>query len=72
MTLQRAYAFLFVALEQGRGVGEYAKCAGLTQPVMTRILFALGSTGRRSKPGYGLVQQAVDAKSARRQQTFLI
>jgi DNA-binding MarR family transcriptional regulator len=71
MSLQQAYAFLLVALEEGRGVGEYAKSAGITQPVMTRILFALGSTGRRSKPGYGLVQQATDTKRASRRQTFL-
>ena len=57
MPLQQAYAFLFVALEEGRSVEEYAKRAGIAQPVMTRILFALGSTGRRRKPGYGLVQQ---------------
>jgi DNA-binding MarR family transcriptional regulator len=71
MPLQQAYAFLFVALEEGRNVQEYAKRAGITQPVMTRILFALGSTGRRAKRGYGLVQQTIDTKDARRHQTFL-
>jgi DNA-binding MarR family transcriptional regulator len=71
MPLQQAYAFLFVALEEGRSVEEYAKRAGITQPVMTRILFALGSTGRRRKPGYGLVQQTIDTEDARTHQTFL-
>ena len=28
MPLQEAYAFLLVASEEGRGVSEYAKCAG--------------------------------------------
>jgi DNA-binding MarR family transcriptional regulator len=71
MSLQQAYTFLFVALEEGRSVKEYAKRAGITQPVMTRILFALGSTGRRHKAGYGLVQQTTDTEDARGHQTFL-
>jgi DNA-binding MarR family transcriptional regulator len=71
MPMQHAYAFLLVASEEGRGVQEYAERAGVTQAVMTRILFALGSTGRRSKPGYGLVQQTIDTEDARRHQTFL-
>jgi DNA-binding MarR family transcriptional regulator len=71
MPIQHAYAFLLVALEEGRGVQEYAKRAGVTQAVMTRILFALGSTRQRGKPGYGLVQQTIDTQDARRHQTFL-
>ena len=71
MPLQEAYAFLFVALEEGRSVSEYATRAGVTQAVMTRILFALSSRGRRRKPGYGLVQQAIDTEDPRRHQTFL-
>ena len=71
MPLQHAYTFLFVALEEGRSVSEYAKRAGTTQAVMTRILFALcsGSRGRRS--GSGLVQQVTDPQDGRRTQTFL-
>jgi DNA-binding MarR family transcriptional regulator len=69
--MQHAYAFLLVALEEGLGVQEYAKRAGVTQAVMTRILFALSSRGRRREPGYGLVQQAVDLRDSRRHQTFL-
>ncbi len=71
MPLQEAYAFLFVALEEGCSVSEYAKRAGVTQAVMTRILFALSSRGRRRSPGYGLVQQAADPQDSRRTQTFL-
>jgi len=33
MPMQHAYAFLLVALEEGRGVQEYAKRAGVTQAV---------------------------------------
>jgi len=71
MPMQHAYAFLLVALEEGRGVQEYAKRAGVTQAVMTRILFALGSTRPRGKPGYGLVEQTIDTQDTRRHQTFL-
>lgn len=71
LPLQHAYAFLFVALEEGRSVSEYAKRAGTTQAVMTRILFALSSRSRGREPGYGLVQQAIDPQDARRTQTFL-
>jgi hypothetical protein len=55
MPLQQAYAFLFVALEEGRSVEEYAKRAGITQPVMTlreRARSALVvKTVRRLVPG---------------------
>jgi DNA-binding MarR family transcriptional regulator len=71
MPMQHAYAFLLVALEEGLGVQEYAARAGVTQAVMTRILFALSSRGRRHNPDCGLVQQAVDLRDSRRHQTFL-
>jgi DNA-binding MarR family transcriptional regulator len=69
MPLQHAFAFLSVALEEGHSVSEYAKRAGTTQAVMTRILFALSS--RKRDPGYGLVQQVIDPQDGRRTQTFL-
>ena len=71
MPLQHAYAFLLVALEEGHSVSEYAKRAGTTQAVMTRILFALGASSQGRAPGYGLVQQAIHPKDPRRTQTFL-
>ena len=71
MPLQHAYAFLLVALEEGRSVSEYAKRVGLTQAVMTRILFSLGSSSQGRAPGYGLVQQTIDPNDSRRTQTFL-
>jgi DNA-binding MarR family transcriptional regulator len=71
MPLQHAYVFAVVALEEGRYVSEYAKLAGTTQSVMTRILFALGSHSRGREAGYGLVHQEIDAHDARRTQTFL-
>ena len=64
-------AFSLVALDEGHGVQEYAKRAGVTQSVMTHILFALSSRGRGRERGYGLVQQRVDTKDARKHQTYL-
>jgi DNA-binding MarR family transcriptional regulator len=69
--LQHAYAFLVVTLEEGLGVSEYAKRVGVTQPVMTRILFSLGSSSQGRAPGYGLVKQAIDLEDPRRTQSFL-
>jgi DNA-binding MarR family transcriptional regulator len=71
MPLQQLYAFLLVAMEEGCSVSEYARRAGVTQAVMTRILFALGSRGQGRQSGYGLVQQAIDLEDSRRTQTFL-
>jgi DNA-binding MarR family transcriptional regulator len=50
---------------------EYAKRAGVTQAVMTRILFSLGSRRRGRQAGYDLVQQAPEPEDARTTQTFL-
>lgn len=71
MPLQHAYAFVVVALDEGRNVSEYANRAGTTQSVMTRILFALGAHSRGRQSGYGLVQQVIDPRDARQTQTFL-
>jgi DNA-binding MarR family transcriptional regulator len=71
MPLQHAYAFLLVASEEGCSVSEYARRAGITQAVMTRILFALGSRSQGLESGYGLVQQAIDLEDSRTTQTFL-
>jgi DNA-binding MarR family transcriptional regulator len=63
--------YFLVALEEGRGVQEYAERASVTQAVMTRILFALGSRSRGRERGYGLVQQGIHTADARKHQTFL-
>jgi DNA-binding MarR family transcriptional regulator len=71
MPMQQAYAFLLVATEEGLGVQEYAERAGVTQPVMTRVLLALGRHRQKGAPGYGLVHQATDTQDLRKHQTFL-
>jgi hypothetical protein len=60
-TLQRgmpvAYllAFILVALEEGRGVIEYARRAGVDRFAMSRYLALLGD-GQNNKGGYGWVK----------------
>ena len=71
MPMQYAYTFLLVASHEGCGVQEYAKRAGIPQPVMTRILFALGSRHRRPELRYGLVRQSIAPEDWRRVRTFL-
>jgi len=71
MPMQQAYVFLLVAMDEGRGVQEYADRAGVSQPVMTRILLALGPRGQKGAAGHRLVQQATVTKDLRKRQTFL-
>jgi DNA-binding MarR family transcriptional regulator len=71
MPMQHAYVFLLVAMDEGRGVQEYAERAGVTQPVMTRILLALGPRGQKGAAGHRLVQQATGTEDLRKRQTFL-
>jgi DNA-binding MarR family transcriptional regulator len=71
MTMQQAHTFLLVAAEEGCGVQEYADRADVTQPVMTRILLALGRRRQKGALGYGLVQQVTDTEDFRKRQTFL-
>jgi DNA-binding MarR family transcriptional regulator len=71
MVMQHAYVFVLVAMDEGRGVQEYAERVGVTQPVMTRILLALGPRGQKGAAGHELVQQATDTGDLRKRQTFL-
>ena len=71
MPLQQAYAFLLVAMEEGEGVTEYARRAGVSQSVMTRHLLDLGDFNRRHEPGLGLIVQLPDPLNRRKHQTFL-
>jgi DNA-binding MarR family transcriptional regulator len=71
MPMQHAYAFLLVAMEEGLGVQEYAERVGVTPPVMTRILHALGRHHQKGAPGYGLLHQATDTQDLRKRQNFL-
>jgi DNA-binding MarR family transcriptional regulator len=55
MPLQYVVSFLLVAVDEGRGVTEYAERAGVSQSVMSRHLLDLGDRNRHKEPGFGLV-----------------
>ncbi len=47
--------FLFVALDEGKGVDTYARAVGMHRSAMSRNLHALGDRARNGGPGLGLV-----------------
>jgi DNA-binding MarR family transcriptional regulator len=71
MPLQHAYAFLVVAMDEGKGVKEYAETTGIAQTSMTRHLLDLGPKTRNNEPGLGLLMQRQDPLDMRKHQTFL-
>jgi DNA-binding MarR family transcriptional regulator len=48
-------AFLYVCMEQGLSVREYAKRADVPYVTMSRHLLDLGDRNRKNQPGLGLV-----------------
>jgi DNA-binding MarR family transcriptional regulator len=55
MPLQYLNAFLLVAMDEGKGVKEYAKRSGVSITTMSRHLLDIGDRNRHMKPGMGLV-----------------
>lgn len=66
MPLQYVYTFLQVACDEGCGVMEYAKAAGVSPTVMTRHLLDIGDRNRNREEGFGLVTQERDRNDLRR------
>lgn len=64
-------AFILVALDEGKGVMEYAKKSGVAQSVMSRHLLDLGDKARLGGKGYGLVTMRQDPLNLRRHQVML-
>ncbi len=71
MPLQQAKTFLLVAMEEGLGVGEYARRAGAKSSVMTRHMLDLGEMNRRHQPGLALVYTRPNPMNRRMHQCFL-
>jgi DNA-binding MarR family transcriptional regulator len=71
MPLQYVVAFLLVAEEEGLGVTEYAKRAGVAQSVMSRHLLDIGDRDRKKNEGFGLVHKRQDPMNLRVQRVFL-
>jgi hypothetical protein len=58
MTVTNLMAFLRVGMDEGRGVGEYAKEAAVFKNVMTRHLQDLGPRDRDGEEGLNWIYQA--------------
>ena len=71
MPLQQAKTFLMVAMEEGLGVGEYARKSGSHPGVMTRHMLDLGELNRRHEPGLNLVYTKPNPMNRRIHQVFL-
>ncbi|MGA2894386.1 MAG: MarR family winged helix-turn-helix transcriptional regulator [Xanthobacteraceae bacterium] len=63
--------FLMVALDEGKGVGAYARAVGIHRAVMSRYLYDIGARARNGGPGLGLVAIEPHPKIPRRKQVFL-
>jgi len=71
MPLQYIVSFLLVALEEGKGVNEYAERAGVGTSVMSRHLLDIGERNRHMEEGFGLVTQRPDPMELRKHQMML-
>jgi hypothetical protein len=71
MPLQYVVAYLLVALEEGKGVTEYANDAGVQQAVMSRYLLDIGDRNRYKEEGFGLVTQRADPMNLRKHQVLM-
>jgi hypothetical protein len=60
MPLSYVTAFLLVAMEEGKGVAEYASKVNAAPAVMTRNLLDIGDRNRQREEGYGLITQERD------------
>jgi DNA-binding MarR family transcriptional regulator len=71
MPLQYVMAFVLVAIEEGLGVGEYAKRAGVSMSVMSRHLLDIGDRNRHMEEGFGLVTARQNPLELRKNEIFL-
>lgn len=71
MPMQYAVSFMLVALDEGRGVGEYAERAGVSQSVMSRHLLDIGERNRYMQDGFGLVTYRANPMELRKHEYFL-
>jgi DNA-binding MarR family transcriptional regulator len=71
MPLQYVVAFLLVAEEEGLGVGDYAKRAGVSVSVMSRHLLDIGERNRDMEEGFGLVTYRANPMELRKHEYML-
>jgi hypothetical protein len=63
--------FLVVILDEGKGVGAYARAIGCSRFAMSRYLRDIGDRARNGGPGLGLVTIETHPGDSRRTQVFL-
>lgn len=56
MPLPFVATFLMVALDEGKGVNQYARALGVDRAVASRNLHAIGDRARNGGPGLGLIK----------------
>ena len=71
MPLPFVTTFLFVALDEGKGVNTYARAVGVHRSAMSRNLHALGDRARNGGPGLGLVTVDAHPTASGRSQVHL-
>lgn len=71
MPLQYITAFLLVAEEEGLGVVDYAKRAGVSTSVMSRHLLDIGERDRYMEEGFGLVTSRANPMELRKHEFYL-
>jgi DNA-binding MarR family transcriptional regulator len=71
MPMQYIVSFLLVALDEGEGVTEYARQAGVSQTVMSRHLLDIGARNRHMEDGFGLVDDRQDPMNLSKHQKLL-
>jgi len=69
--LQYVTAFLLVTEEEGLGVGDYAKRAGVSVSVMSRHLLDIGERNRKMEAGFGLVTYRANPLELRKHEYML-
>lgn len=64
-------AFLLIALDEGKTVGEYAIKSGVSPSVMSRHVLDIGEFRRTKEPGLGLVYTKPNVMNLREHNVFL-
>ena len=71
MPAQYIVAFLLVALDEGKAVGEYAVKAGVAPSVMSRHLLDIGPRNRHMEEGFGLIETKPNIMNLREHSVYL-
>jgi DNA-binding MarR family transcriptional regulator len=71
MPMQTASVFLLVAMKPGIGQRELLDLMGLSQPAISRNVYALTAIDRHGKPGLNLIVQHRNPADARNTMLYL-